>query len=220
MAEKQLLVLIGSPRMGSTSAHLALPFIDGLTARGWITRSLRITAALRTPKAWTELESAYRAADVVLIASPLYVDALPAPVIRALERLAAMADPPAPGLLAIINSGFIEAHQNDVALAILEEFARETGARWLGGFALGGGGALGGQSLMKMGGMTAHLLRAFEMTVAALADGTPIPEEAQTLVRRRLMSRWLYCTIANLGMLKAAMDHGALWRIHARPYKR
>ena len=214
--------LIGSPRAHSTSQMLAHRILDPLAATGWQAETLRITAAVRAEARWATLEATVRAAQVVVLAFPLYVDTLPAGTTLALERLAASyrLQPPDPAQrwLAIVNCGFAEARHNDLALAICRQFARAAGVAWSGGVSIGGGGLLSGQPLEARGGMTRGLIQAFDGMVAALAEGRPVPEEAFALASRPLCPGWLYFTMANLGMLKVAYDHKVLFRLNARPY--
>ena len=83
------------------------------------------------------LLAAVDAADIVILAFPLYVDGLPYLVTQALEQIAArraalQTDIRRPRFLAIANCGFPEVQHNATALAICRQFADEAG------FALGG----------------------------------------------------------------------------------
>lgn len=101
---------------------------------------------------------------------------------------------------------------------IIRLFARDAGLQWLGGLALGAGGAINGQKLEKMGNSVAHVVRALDLTVEALDADQPIPDAVLQLIRRRFCSMWLYVLLANVGMLKGALDNHVLMKIHARPY--
>jgi hypothetical protein len=222
MTTRRFIALIGSPRRRGTSERLGSFLAEALAARGWATDVLSVPAALRTPERWAALEMSVRTADAVALSLPLYVDALPGPLTCALERLAAarQAVPPdsRPWLVALVNSGFLEAEQNDVAVEICRLFAREAGFTWAGGLAIGGGGAMAGQPLDSAHGLLASIHRALTLTVEALDTGQPIPADALALARRRLMPRWLYMGMANLGMYLGARKHHALTRMNARPY--
>ena len=87
--------------------------------------------------------AAVAAADLVVLSFPLYIDSLPAPVIRALELIADDRAGQAPrgdlpqesdrrGLVAICQCGFPEAQQDQVALEICANFARTVGFEWAG----------------------------------------------------------------------------------------
>jgi hypothetical protein len=224
MKEQRILALVGSPRKVSTSESLARYLTEGLKAQGWQTSVLRVSPALRREDAWTELEEQFLRADVVALSFPLYVDALPSELTLTLERLAVArrATPAAhpQRVIAMVQCGFFEASQNDIALAICAQFAREVGMTWSGGLPIGAGGAIAGQPLARLGGMVRHITGALDMIIAALQTGEEIPPEAFTLVRKQMMPRWMYFAIANLGMYKGTMDHHVLRQINAQPYKR
>ncbi len=87
-------------------------------------------AAVRQPEKWPDLEAAFCEADAIAIVAPLYVDSLPAELIAALERLVHVRRGRPGHLLAVVNCGFAEASQNDVALDIYRLFARDAGLHW------------------------------------------------------------------------------------------
>ena len=82
-------------------------------------------------------------ADLFVLSFPLYIDSLPAPVIRAFELIAARrAGAPAEAggqqaMVVVAQCGFPHAEHNAVALEICEHFAGEAGFEWAGGLALG-----------------------------------------------------------------------------------
>ncbi len=214
---KQFLALVGSPRPNSTYAHLTHYLSDGLAARGWQTRALTACAAVRQPEKWPALEAAFVEADAIAIVAPLYVDSVPAELMAALERLV-KARPGRPGrLCAVVNCGFAEAKQNDVALDIYRLFARDAGLHWAGGLSIGGGGMYGGKPLTEQGGRVRHITTAFDEAIAALDADQDIPKSATTGIRRQAIPTWAYFAMANLGMLIGAAKNGNLLKIGARP---
>lgn len=221
MTAKQMIGLVGSPRANSTSEKLATFFTSGLAELGWQSGIEKVGSALRTPERWSAFEAKVRAAEVVVLAFPLYVDALPAETTLLLERLANSyqahpLDHPQ-RWLAIINCGFYESEQNDIAAAICRQFTVEAGVTWCGALTIGGGGMLQQQQL-KAKGMLSNMVNGFEQTITALHTGSEVPESAFALVSKPLCSKWLYFTMANLGMKYGALANGKLWQINAQPY--
>lgn len=212
------LALVGSPRPKSTSEKLGRYLADGLAARGWTTGVQRIGPALRQPERWTALETAARAADVIALCQPLYVDSLPSEVTLALERLAEQPFAAGAKIMSVLNCGFLEAEQNDIAIDISRLFARDAGLHWAGGLSIGGGGGLADMPFTPENRMIGHIVNALDQTVESLAAGGDVPEAAQTLIRRRFCPTWMYIALANVSMMKAAFDQGALFRLNARPY--
>ena len=217
---KKFLALVGSPRPASTSSHLAQYLLDGLAARGWQTQALVACAAVRQPEKWPDLEAAFREADAVAIVTPLYVDCVPAELTAALERLVEARRGRSGRLCAVVNCGFVEAHQNDVALEIYRLFARDAGLHWAGGLAIGEGGMLAGKPLAAQGGKARNVVAAFDQTIAALDAGEDIPESAAAGIRSGGIPTWAYCAIANFSMIIGAAKHGNLFQIGATPYAR
>ncbi len=181
-------LLIGSPKTlkPSTSGVLGNHLLDRLREQGWQTEALTLNAGHFRARGQADLLAAVDRADLLLVAFPLYVDALPFLLTRALEVIAAhrreAEQPRAQRLVAIANSGFPEAYQNYLALSICRRFAAESGMSWAGGLALGAGeGVVGGQPLqarMPTGLPAGHVIRALDATAAALARGQTVPAGA------------------------------------------
>ena len=114
-------------------------------------------------------------ADLVLLAFPLYVNSLPAPVIHALEtivmqRASQGENKHLPLFAAIANCGFPEPGHNATALAICENFPRLSNFTWAGSLALGAGeGMIHGTPLNEMDGRVIPLKKALDLAAEALA---------------------------------------------------
>ncbi len=216
---KKFLALVGSPRTDSTSEKLAQYLVDGLADLGWQAQALAACSAIRREEQWPVLEEAYRKADTVAIVTPLYVDSLPAELTAALERLAPARAEKSGRIFAVVNCGFAESHQNDVALEICRLFARDAGLHWMGGLAIGGGGMFSDGPLEKQGGKAGNITAAFDQVINALDQGLDIPESAAAGIRKLPIPKWLYFTLGNLGMVIEAAKNGNLFRIGARPYR-
>jgi hypothetical protein len=223
MSAKRVLALIGSPRQKNTSGVLADRVLERLAGQGWETERIWIRRAVRNAERQEELVRQFAAADLVILACPLYVDSLPADTTLTLERLArecTESPSPSKGFVAILNCGFVEARHNDIALAICRQFAREAGITWLGGLAIGGGGMIDAQPLEKLGSRCAPLVRALDLSADAFARGVAIPEEAEQLARKRTVPGWMYRAFAHWGMKRSMRKHGCLARARAKPYLR
>jgi multimeric flavodoxin WrbA len=218
---RRALLIVGSPKTNepSTSSALGGYLVDRLRERGWETESLTLRASLNRSEGQNELLAAVERAGLILLVFPLYVDSLPYLVTKALTVMAAGRqagrEPAAQRMVAIVNSGFPETHQNSVAMAICREFALQCGIDWSGGLALGGGGVLGGQPLKeakRSGPSIRHVTGALDLTAAALADGLPVPAEAMKLMAKSPMPfalwRPLYTWIGGMGFVKLAAKNG------------
>jgi hypothetical protein len=222
LTPRRALVLVGSPRgNASVSAALATHLGALLSERGLAVTTASIHKSLRTDPGLLGLAAAVKEADVVALASPLYVDSLPGPVIEAFEVLArerAAAVSSRPRFLAMVNCGFPEAVHTDTALAICRLFAEEAGLEWIGGLGIGGGGMLAGKPLGELGGRARAVTRALALTANAVAQGRIVPEDAQKLVRTPSIPAWLYRFFADRSFSQEAKKYGTRGRIGDRPY--
>lgn len=223
-AQKTALLLSGSPRgPKSTSEALGGYLLDRLGEKGLQVEKARIHPAMRSDKRREEMLAAVDRADLLILAFPLYVDSLPAPVIRALEAIAghrrATESPKRAQLTAIVNCGFPEVIHNYTALSICRQFAKETGIEWAGGLAMGMGGMLDGKPPQEMGMFTGNLCKALDLSAAALAEGRTIPDEAVELMARPLIPSWLYRWIGNMSWKGIAKKYGSQNRLDDHPHR-
>lgn len=219
---RSALFLVGSPRTRkSTSNSLGGYLLERLIAHSVQTETIHLHAVLRSPEKMQALFDAVDAADLVTLAFPLYVDSLPAPVIEALERIAAhrqSRETRQPLFTAIANCGFPEAHNNANALAICETFARQAKFRWAGSLSLGGGEMAQGLPLAQSGGKTVRIRRSLELAAEALGQGQAIPKEAQDIMGKPVIPPWLYRLFGGYGWKKRAKSYGAKKLLKRQPY--
>ena len=216
------LIVVGSPK-GRASASYALgtALADGLRDRGAVVCDGFVHHALRSAEETGWLLDAIDAADVVVLAFPLYVDSLPAPLVRLLELVAgrrAAAPRGTPRLGVLVQCGFPEARQCDTAVAICRLFAERTGMRWAGALSMGMGGQLaGGIGTLPGGGQ--QVLHALDLAAESLASGGDIPEEAAALFAKPLIPRWMYTLFGNIGWRLQMRKHAAGRPMGYRPYE-
>lgn len=221
------LLLVGSPKYtGSSSESLGVYLLEQLREKGAVTENLHINRVLKRPDGEKELLEAVNNCDIFILSFPLYVDSLPSGTIKALEIIArdrlhnhSGEKAGKPTMLAICQSGFPEAHQNNTALAICRCFAGEAGFTWAGSLALGGGGAINGQPLQKLGGMMRNVRKALDLAAEALSAGKPVPDNAGALMRKSFLPKWLYIFIGNTMWKMQAKKNGVLKKINDRPYE-
>ncbi len=214
--------LVGSPRTRkSTSASLGGYLMAQLAARGIATETMQIYTTFNSPERTRAALETLDAADLVVLAFPLYVDSLPAPVTAALEKIAARRAGHAARqrFAAVANCGFPEAAHNATALAICSEFAHQAGFTWAGGLALGGGeGLVHGTPLDEMDGRAIPIKKALGLAAAALAEGKPIPQAAHDLMAKPIIPGWLYQFFGDYGWRQQAKHYGVDKSIKRQPY--
>lgn len=223
MNGRKVLLLVGSPRgMASVSHSLGNHLLTLLEEHGMATRKLPIYPALADEGKMTELMASIDACSLLVIAFPLYVDHLPAPLIDLLRQVADRRQG-RPGdakqaLAAIVNCGFPETGHCRPAAEILRLFASQAGFHFLGCLALGMGGAVGNRPLAKAGGIVRHQVKALGLAAASLAEGKEIPAAVIALMGKAMMPRWFYNWMADLGWKRAAKKAGCSGRLFDKPY--
>ncbi|MFA6583875.1 MAG: hypothetical protein WCS77_06215 [Elusimicrobiaceae bacterium] len=204
--------LEGSGKPGKSASGAIAAYLSGkLTDGGFSSRTFRAANIIRSEKEQTEFTAALQSAEFLVLVFPLYVDALPAPLIRALEiAQAALGGNNRVGLITIVNCGFPESFHNDTALAVCREFARQAGLSWAASLSIGQGGALDfGHKRFPAADLN------------ALADlmAKPATAPALDLTARAAMPAWLYIMVAEIMWFVDAKRHGAFGRLFAKPYK-
>ena len=216
---RRAVLLVGSPRTKkSTSASLGGYLMEQLAARGIETETMQIYTQFNSAEHVKQSLEKLDRADLVVLAFPLYVDSLPAPVIAALEKIAAHRNA-SQRFAAIANCGFPEASHNDTALAICEEFAAQTGMTWLGSLSLGAGeGMVHGKPLNELGGQGASFRKSLDLAAAALVEGNPIPQAARDLLAKPLIPVWVYKLFGGMGWKRSAKKYGMQKSLRRQPY--
>ena len=218
---RQAVVLVGSakPRGRSSSELLGRALLDRLAPHGVSGVVWHAHAASGDPKHAFDVLAG---CDLLVLATPLYFDALPAHLVALLQRIAehrrasTRAEPMA--LAALVNCGTPDARQADTALAMCALVAREARLEWRGGLAFGQGEAINGQHPQRQGAVPC--MDALDAAARALAAGLPVPDDARALAARPIMPESRYALLGNAGWLFKARRAGNLLRIGARPMEK
>lgn len=221
---RSALLLVGSPRIEkSTSSSLGSYLLEQLKTHGVESETVYIYKAINTKERMEALRQAIEKTDLVVLAFPLYVDTLPAPVISVLQDVVknGTAKTKPTRFAAIVNCGFPEASQNASAIAVCAEFAREAEFEWMGGLSLGAGeGMVHARPLAELGGQGAPLRRALEIAAGELVLGQPISDNAQKLLAKPLMPEWMYRLGGTIGWKMRSRKFGTQKHLKARPYQK
>ncbi|MFX1567581.1 MAG: hypothetical protein ACFFCV_04345 [Promethearchaeota archaeon] len=221
--DKKALLLVGSPKgEKSTSASLGDYLILKLKKFGMSSQKLFIHRLVNREEKLQELFHMIEKVDWIILTFPLYVDSLPAPVIKAMELIQEnrtyRENKNSPNLITIANSGFPEASQNYTALKICKIFSQDCEFTWKGGVAVGGGGAINGAPLLEKGGMVRNVIKGLDIIAEALNDDKEIPQEAVDLLAKKFIPTSLYRKFGNLGWRAQAKKYGVKQKIRDTPY--
>lgn len=219
-APQRALLLSGSPRRKGASAMLGAYLSARLTDLGLDVRRIHLTGLLETEEGRAKLAKDAAWAQLLVLCSPVYVDAPPAPVMRALEFLADSAggEPAGRTFAALFTCGFPETAHTRISLDICELFARRSGFAWGGGLGVGGGSALYGKTLEARGNMTRSLRASLDQAALALARGQVVPASAVAQAAKPLMPRLLYVLMATWGMVDNARKRRKFLQLWKKPF--
>jgi hypothetical protein len=221
---KNVLLLVGSPRgHKSVSFSLGNYLLDLLAKKEFRTEIIYPHRMIYSVKGLAALFQSVENADILILASPLYVDSAPAPVIKTMElihshRSAFPGNKPI-RFLAISNCGFPESLHNATVSAIYRHFASESGFLWAGCLTVGEGGSLNGKPLEKAGSVAQTIRKALDLTAVSLAEGRNVPPEAEVLLSKPFMPVWLYTRIGNMMFKWEARKNGVRDQMNNRPYE-
>jgi hypothetical protein len=215
---RRAVLVVGSakPRGTSTSESFGRALLGHLEARGAETA---VVYAHQVDGDLADVRLALHDCDLLVLASPLYFDALPSQVVSLLARIAdwrgSLVSPRPMGFAAILNCGTPDAHQADAAIAMCGLAARAARLAWRGGMAVGEGDAIRGREPASLG--AGRVTDALALAAEALATGGAVPLDAQRLAAVPLMPEGRYALLSNAGWLIDASRHKALLSIGDRP---
>lgn len=204
------------PKHDSTSEALGTALTRRLESRGWkcsTVHAAKVTKLGRDGSA--DLVEATRGASLLIAASPVYVDCLPALVLQGLGDLVDAGVRPA--LLPIVQCGFPEATHTRLAVEVFAHAAAHAGWAWAGHLAFGAGGFVGGADIDSSGRFR-ELQQAFDRVAEALDAGAPVPAELTAALSAPLMNPAAYRFMGNAGWLAQAIRRGTVTDLWQRPF--
>ncbi len=212
--DKSALLLVGSPKCEkSTSDAIGTHLMERLSERGIAWDRAYTYRLTRTAEGRQKLLNIVDLADILVFASPLYIDSIPSFMIKAMELInehrRSGESPKEQKLFVIVNNGFPEPAHNQSALAIYQCFASESGIKWAGGACIGWGSAIGGRPLDSVGGMVRDLKKGLQLAAAALSGDTRVSKEAEKLMSKPFMPLFL-------AKLMTSVAGGVAWNSQAR----
>ncbi len=169
---KHCLILNLSPRKSGTSAMLGGLCRDALVHVGATVDYFDLYARRSD---LTPLLDAARAADTLVLSGCCYINTYPAHTTWLLQSLAQSKALQGQNLYGIIQGGMPYTHTHQSGLRMLEQFARQTGLRYCGGFVLGLGAMLDGKPLQSLpNGKKAQ--RQFDLFLQHIIAGEASPD--------------------------------------------
>ncbi len=145
---KHFLLINASPREKGTTALLALTMRAYLLNKGHTVSLMHLYKHLDKADA---LVQAFQKADTLVVLGPCYINTYPADTYALLELIANHTQTHhGQRIYGVIQGGMPHAHTHSSGLAALDCFANACGLPYGGGFVMGMGAMLNGQSLDKL----------------------------------------------------------------------
>ena len=215
----------GSPKGLKSNSNEIISILKGMIsadARWQIVSQIRDINKLDDADFSADLYSS----DVLIIAFPLYVDSLPASLMKFLEkyskgylesRVKGMPEQKRQRVFAVANCGFFEGLQNETALEMIEHLCRPAGLLWCGGAGIGTGEMiLGIKNVPPEAGIKKPVTAALRKIAAAI-------EEKDGMLSENIYTQhkipWLFYKIAGEFGWRQQIKKNRLLRkdIDARP---
>ncbi|HMK95872.1 MAG TPA: NAD(P)H-dependent oxidoreductase [Candidatus Limnocylindrales bacterium] len=225
---KTVLLLNGSPKCEKSNSRQIGKFLSAkLEEKGLKPEEAFIARLIKSPQGTEKLSKLVDQADIVVFTTPLYVDSIPSFTIKAMEMIRdhRVVEPQVekPLLVAVMNCGFPEKEHMEIALKIIKNFAEEASLRWGGAVSVAMGEALNGEPLSESGGMTRNLTKGLSLAAASLAEGQPIPLEAEELTSKSFLPLFLAKSMLRVFGKRMwnnqAKGNGDKPDMYARPYE-
>ncbi|MEC9490924.1 MAG: hypothetical protein UMU04_08225 [Halanaerobiales bacterium] len=226
---KKAILLIGSPKSkNSSSASLGGHLLSKIEEYDIATETVQLPFEISTEAKRIQFLEKIEETDIIILAAPLYVDTLPAKVIKALSLIAEnrkdlnlknLDSDKRKSFSVIVNCGFPEADQNKTALKVCEQFAQAAGFKYLGGISIGMGEAVSGRSLLEMGRMANDLIKGLERAADDIVRNHRFSDSVIEKTSKAMISpRWLYTLIGNFSWRFQGFQNGVYRKMNDKPY--
>lgn len=218
----------GSPKGEASNSREIISLIASFVPAD---REWTVVSQIAEERAGRGIPDALLESDALLVAFPLYVDSIPASLIRYLERYAeayrawtragSRGGRPAQRVYAVAVCGFHEGVQNELALEMMGHFCSDAGLDWRGGAGIGTGEMIRElRAVPHEAGIRKPVVAALRSVASALGSNGAerLPDK---LYARHGIPRLLFKIAGEFGWRMQARKNGLRWRdLGARPLSR
>ena len=135
----KIALINGSPKVNNSASGTLLEDIKMYLGE----HSELVEFGFHSPVISSETIEALTVSDAWIFAFPLYVDGIPGQLLSCLIQLEeARIQNPQIRVYGVVNCGFYEGIQAELALQLLQNWCEKSGFLWSGGIGVGGGGGL------------------------------------------------------------------------------
>ena len=201
----QIALINASPKMKDSASSTILEDLKSFISKSKVeTISCEMHKTQISEKQKEELYQC----DALVFIFPLYVDGIPSHLLNNLISLQkhfnAKASKPIK-VYTIVNCGFYEGRQNEIAIEIVKNWTYKAGLLWGQGLGIGGGGMLTSIKTVPLGnGPKKNLGKAFNELVPNIINGT----SGDTLYITPNIPRFIYIAGGNMGWRSQIKTNG------------
>ncbi len=198
----KIALLCGSPKPKESASQVLLQILKSHFSTDAEVVEIPVHTKVLPENAVAQLDRA----DAWVFSFPLYVDGIPSHLLSVLCKLESHpANAPERRVYGIVNCGFYEGVQAELALELLQHWCQKAGVIWSGGVGIGGGGAVSMLSGLKPGtGPRAPIDKAIK-TFAAQIQNRAQTENCYVCVN---MPRFVYKIAAQMGWRQMIRANG------------
>ena len=202
----RIVLINGSPKVNNSTSGVLLEDVKGYLGENAEVINLGFHSLAISEAVIEELAKA----DAWVFSCPLYVDGIPGHMLSCLVQLEEVhIHNPHVHVYGIVNCGFYEGVQAELALKVLQNWCLKTGYVWSGGIGVGGGGALAMMPKMEPGcGPKAPIDKALAELAAAVLKTKVLENNYVSIAYQRFLYKigaqmsWRRMINANGGKVK------------------
>ncbi len=198
----KIALINGSPKGNNSTSHALLEDLKGYWGEDVETVNFGVSSAAISKEKLEELSEM----DVWVLAFPLYIDGIPGHLLSCLIQLEeARLQNRQVHIYGIVNCGFYEGIQAELALKLLRNWSIKAGFLWSGGVGVGGGGGLASMPKVEPG----HGPKApIDKALAAFSDSVLKRKVQENMYVSVAFPRFLYQMGAQIGWRQMVRANG------------
>jgi multimeric flavodoxin WrbA len=212
MSGKKLLLINGSPRKKGTSYSFARTIKLLAENCGNEAEIIHAIDYFDGKEKIEHLGGLIAQSDIVAMSAPLYADTLPYQDIWLLEKLAAECtnELKDKAFFAVGQCGFPDITRIEPLIDACRFFAEDTGMKWLGGLAYGGGPMINGSLLEEIGKKGEKITSGFKSALENILKGEKIAVSSQEMITLKVpkVMYWPLVILMNQMIKKQAREAG------------
>lgn len=239
---KNCVFLMCSPRGEESASYSLGNYLSGLLEEHEVSvKSFHIYKTLRNEDRIYEMIDSINKSDIILLATPLYVDSAPYMTIKTMNEITTAKEDGRieenKRLLVVIScAGFLEYYHNNLALRIYEQFAKKNGFIWAGGFPIGAAGTYASFPIPKIlemiktlpegdyrhhfYGKPAQILDSvFHNAITSILKGEKVSDEELKKLEFIPIPLEAYVNGGNKGWIEWAEQLGSVDKLRDKPYE-